>query len=130
MASALFTSAGFAGSTLGVDAALLASGLTAVMVRLTEAEGFSASAVFAAAGAATLTGTGAVPGAVLKASTALTGSDLASTAFAGATVLATAAAGLAVSGTGLTSAALTGAGAVLAVSAAFTGGNGRDVTVG
>src|SRR3954470_2533498 len=93
-----------AGSTLGADAVRLASGLTAVMVRLTEAEGFSASAGFAAAGG--FTGTGAVPGAILKTSAALTGSGLVSTAFAGATVLATTGvAGL--PGAGLASAALT-----------------------
>src|SRR5689334_892262 len=119
LASAVLVSVGLvAGSTLGAEAVLLAStGLAGVMVRLTEAEGFSASAVYAVG----ITGTGAVPGASLKTSAA--GSGLASTAFAGATVLAIVA-GLAASGAG--PAALTGAdgaavaaGAVLAVSAAF-----------
>src|SRR6478672_6323285 len=86
LASAVLVSVGLvAGSTLGAEAVRLAStGLAGVMVRLTEAEGFSASAVFAAAGG--FTGTGAVPGASLKTSAA--GSGLASTVFAGATVLA------------------------------------------
>src|ERR1044071_977268 len=112
-----------AGSTLGADAVRLASGLTAVMagerVRLTEAEG--ASTVFVAAGG--FTGTGAVPGAGLKTSAALTASGLGSTAFAGATVLAiTGVAGLASSG--VSPAALTGADGAAAAGAVLTDSTG------